>query len=244
MFRSMRAGFALPLLALACLAGAQERASLFSTVRADVTVVVSEHSTSADMVEITMLNPEYPADLLKKQAEAIGQYLGTGVRFSEPVGPIQLSDGTKFTFIKAKFATDGLIDRKAGVLRLEPILKAFAGAPEPYTVNGFAITFDAELPQATTVREFNIPGVLEAEGRVSTAPAGIEYRVRLLNQDPSRIKFPERLDPQTGRPEGETADAPDRRGLIIGLFVVAGVAVAALVYLALLRPGSSRGRKR
>ena len=239
----MRAGLALLLLSFGCAAWAQTKDSLFSTVRSDVTIVVTEHSTSADMVEVTMLNEDYPPDLLKRQIENIGKFLGAGIRFGEPVGKVALSDGTKLSFVKAKFATDGLIDRRAGVLRVEPLVKAFTGAPEPYTVQGLSITFDGELPSPDTVRSFEVPGVLVAEGRVSSAPAGVEYRVKLLAQDPDKINFPEKLPGgHSSTAAGESA--PDRSTLILILFIVAGVAAAALVYLALLRPRSARPRKR
>ena len=55
-------------------------ASLFDSVRPQVSVVVREHSTTADLVEITVLDPNYAPELLRAQAEAIGIATGSPIR--------------------------------------------------------------------------------------------------------------------------------------------------------------------
>jgi hypothetical protein len=212
--------------------------SLFSTVRADVTVVVRKHSTGADMVEITMRDPNYPVALLQRQVEKICAGLGSAPRGLQ-VAPVRISSdpSPNFVFIKANFATDGIIDTAGGALHIAPILKGFAGAPPPYTIQGLALDFESLTPSTTTLQRFAMPDVLQAEGRYSQQPPlqGLEYRIKLLTQDPDKIVFPNRFDPakpqSIARPQG-VGTAP---WLIISVFAIVGLAVGALVYFALLR---------
>lgn len=216
--------------------------SLFSTVRSDVAIIVREHDTGAENVEVTVLAPNYPSDLLRGQCEAVGTYTGTAVR-GLVVLPRMLEEGNpNFRFLVAQFATNGLIDRTTGVLRVEPLLKAFAGAAAPFTTVGLSIAFENEEPNSQTIRKFRLPDILEAEGRYSLEPKGTEYRIRLLTQDPAKIRFPEKQEPLPV----DTAPKPAAQagfGVAFWVaFVVAGLAIVLLVYLALLRAGSRAPR--
>lgn len=199
-------------------------------------VHVREHETGAEEVEVTVLADDYPEQLLLSQCEAIGSNVGMQVRglgaSRESVDPTN----PKLTFLRASFATNGLIDRKEGILRLQPIARAFAGAPVPYTVTGLSVAFEGESPASTMVRLFKAKATVEVEGRVSEAPAGVEYRIRLLSQTPDDIVIPE---VQPVEPEEERAEqAPKELGTPFWVaFGIAGAAIVALVYLALLRIG-------
>jgi hypothetical protein len=223
-----------------CLIAAQEPdGNLFSTVRPDVIVIVREHETTAEMVQVTVMKEGYPSDLLKRQLDQMAAYLGSTARGIQMTSP-DLGTKSKISFIRAEFATDGLIDRKLGLVRLGPIVKAFAGAPEPYTISGIKIAFENERTTKKMHRKLPIPGVLNLEGRASSMPAGIEYQVQLLSQDAEKIVIPDEYAPPANQqPVSEPSSSPNR-ALLIGLFVLAGVALGALVYLALLRTGGAR----
>lgn len=221
----------------ASLSAAQD--SLFSTVRPDIIVVVREHETTAEMVQVTVMKEDYPPMLLKGQIDKVAALLGStarGIQISSP----NLGTKEKVTFIRAEFATNGLIDRELGLVRLEPIVKAFAGAPEPYTVTGIKIAFENERTTKKMHRRLPIPDVLDLEGRASTTPVGIEYQVKLISQDPEKIVIPDEYKPAANQPASQEPSSTPNKALLVGLFVLAGVALGALVYLALLRTGGAR----
>lgn len=212
-------------------------------VRQDVSVVVQEHErTGADLVTVTVLNPEYPADLLRSQIESIGRALQSEPRglvlFEQKMGS---GDGAELVFLKASFAVDGLIDRRLGELRISPILQAFAGAPEPFTVRGISLVFDGERPGPNTISAIETAG-LRGEARVMPGDSGLEYRFELRTQDPKLLVVPDR------RPEPTEVSEPSvGRGFLPPwvwiAIVAAGVGAGLLVYLALLRAGSPRSRR-
>ena len=202
-----------------------------------ITFVISEHATSSDAVEITVLDPDYPKDLLQAQCMKLGEILGSPPRGLDVEFKALSADDPKLRFLKSTFATDGIIDRQQGILHIEPILKAFAGAPEPYTLEYLTVIFVGERPNNNTVRAFREPGIVEASAKGSEAPAGIEYQIHLITQDPTKIVFPSSV-PQQERPVENTRETRTNQTLIYVLIGVAAVSVGALVYLALLRsPG-------
>lgn len=206
--------------------------SLFTSVRPEATIVVKRHKMGADQVEITMEDPEYPPDDLKARIATLGNELGSEVR-GLTVGQYSLApNNPRLTFLKAMFVVDGITRPNGESLRIQPILRAFAGS-----VKGLTLQFENISYHKWTVRTLTTDA-LEAEARVHTAPIpGIEYRVLLKTDDPAKIEFPDRL-PE--RKEGVTpSETPreDREYLGWIALGVAGVAAGALVYLALVRRG-------
>lgn len=226
--------------------------SRFNSIKPQVTVVVQKGpTTSADIVEITMLEEQYPADLLNAQVQKMCAELG-----SLPRGLViakqekMTAVGTKVTFLKAKFATDHIIGPGATTLRIQPILRAFAGAPAPHTIEGFMIGFEGIPPVAgRTIQSYTLPGVLESAARSVppqqvddpikpfTIPAVTEYRIHLLTQDADKIVYPDSMADIPKPPDPPVVPKPQNRTWILVLSIVSGVALAALVYLALLRAG-------
>jgi len=222
-------------------AGAQSSGerSLFLTVPPQVSVVVRKHQTGADMVFVTMLRSGYPEDLLRSQLQRLGELVGDVPR---GLAVARVPAGTaakKLDFLKAEFAVSGLIDRQAGKVRLEPIVKAFAGAPEPYTIRGMMILLDGEPLTDRMIGRYEKQGAVRLEAMPSLGerelPAGVEYRVELLAQDPSKIVIPDSAQPATpvAPPSEQERASPNVLVLILG--AVAALAVGVLVYLALLR---------
>ncbi len=210
---------------------------------ADLAVVVTEHPTTADMVEITAFSPTYPTDLLQAQIAKLGELLNSaprGVMTFRSSIPTASGD---VTFVKAKFAVDGLIDRAAGELRIEPLIKAFAGAQEPFTIHAMTVLFDGEKPNENTVKNFSSEFVA---GQARIVPSltekgqpGIEYAITLLSQDSQKLSFPSK------RVEPKGTDAPSQAGGSLPMYVwaaiiVAGLSAGALVYLALARRTPAR----
>lgn len=205
----------------------------FASVRPDVTIVVRKHATGGDLVEVAVLHPDYPSDLLQRQMLAIGGQLGS------PVNGLALRrdqiDPAKpdLAFLKGSCGTFGLWNAQDGSVRLDALVKAFAGAPEPYTAKGLSIMFVGMVPQVTTLRKLeNEALVLEATE--NKEPQGVEYRIGLKTQDPQRIVIP------TGKPEPSEPAKPSNRqaslpGFVWAAIGAAGVAAGVLVYLALLR---------
>lgn len=206
--------------------------------RPDLVVNIREHSSGAEYVQVTAVRGDYPSDLLKAQCNEIGRLLGSSPR-GLTVGSTSLSTQKELAFMRANFATDHIIE--GDNLNLEPILKAVAGAPEPYTVKVIQILVEGVPAGPNRLNKYRIPGVLDASAASISFPVGIEYRVNLESQDPAKITFPERYVPPETSQKDTSAPAGPNRPLLIGLFVLAGLALGALVYLLMARSsGASR----
>lgn len=211
--------------------------SLFTTVRPDITVVVKPHLTGANMVEITMLNPNYPPELLNERILQLGRNLGAETR-GVVTGKYPLSgNDPKMVFVKGMFSINGLMDSNSNTMRIEPFLKAFVGDPEPLQIKGFSLLFEGIRPNERTVKSFKIESVLNAEARILNSPKpAIEYRIEVIAKKPDQIEFPDRL------PEPKPAQIPshsDDGFPIVGWVGIGAAALGAgaLVYLSLLKPG-------
>ncbi|MBS1714827.1 MAG: hypothetical protein JST30_10875 [Armatimonadetes bacterium] len=210
-----------------------------------IVVMVHKHRLGPDMVEVTAASATYPKALLESQAAAIARLSG-----SEARGLTTFVQGTdpKFKFVKATFAMDGMIDREGGRIRLDPLVKAFLGAPAPHTVTGLLVTFEGEKPvDKQTLKEYSEPEkdpVVALKARVATQPDAIEYRIAVRTQDPAAFTVPDRYVERTG--PAETSKAVRPSGLptgAIALVAVAALAGGALVYFLLAgRSSSARGR--
>lgn len=211
---------------------------LFGSVKPDATIVVKKHSTGADMVEVTMLNPAYPPELLKERIFAIGKELGVEAR-GVSVGTYSLgaANDPNLRFVKGTFAIDGLVDVPNHRLRIQSIVRAFVGDPEPLTVRGLSIFFSGLQPHPRYVRTF-VDDHVRAEARVQRSPiAGIEYRIRIDATKPESVVFPEYAPERKALPPPSETENRSKVGLWIAI-LVAALAAGALVYLAVIRSGA------
>ena len=206
-------------------------------------IIVRQHKTGADLVQISLVKADYPESLLRKQIAAIGDELGSAPR-GVSIGYRSVTAEHKMTFLRAEFAVDGLIERDLPALRVQPLIRAFAGMPKPYTIEGINILFDGEKPTDQTVRKFRIDKVLDAEARFIPLPRGIEYQVHLLSQNPQLITFPEKYDKANEKAPSTPSVPRDNRVLLITLFGIASLALGALVYFAMLRGGPKKDAKK
>lgn len=213
--------------------GLWARAAAQTMPRPDIVVQVAEHRMGADMFVVTAVEPGYPVDLLRNQVKRMCELGGTPAR-GLAVGPVDLSGDPKLAFTKATFATNGFIDQKSHVLRLEPIAKAFAGAPAPHTIHVLAVTFNGEAVGPATLKSFTSDSV-RVEATANQNPPVVDYRIQLLTQNPEAIRIPDRAQAE----QKPAADASTvRGGMDWGLWIIliaAAAAAALLVYFFTLR---------
>lgn len=209
-----------------------------NSVPTQAVVTVRKHNMGADLVEVTMLDAKYPLDLLRRQVEKIGEYAGASAR-GVSVGRTS-HPNPKQQFTKASFATNNLIEEESGKLRLEPIAKAFAGAPRPHTIEALMVSFEGQRPTERTLKTYGSDAVVLAGRAIPPPFGGLEYRVVLLSQQPDKITIPEEHT-QKPEPVAKSVQSPppaeDNRTLRVVLIVVAALAAGALVYFLLSRSG-------
>jgi hypothetical protein len=206
--------------------------------RPDVMIRVQKAPVGADYVTIQMVAENYPPDLLKAQCERVGALAGTGSRGIEittvPTGTSP--SGKPSTILNASFATDGLIDRATGVLRLLPFAKAFAGNEEEHKIECLAVSFVQEVPrQGVTIGNLENDSV-RIEGAYDATHKIVDFRVYLLIQDPEKIEFPESLQAQTIR----TVAPSNGAALRLIPWIVGGAVLAGLLVYFALRPAGKK----
>lgn len=204
-------------------------------------VNVRKLALGPDMVDITIASKGYPLDLLSQQCGKLAQLLGSDARGLQ----VSLSGyDPKFKFAKASFATDGLIDRDKGEVRLEAIVKALVDGQGSWRLRSFLVTLDGEAPvEKQTLKSFQSEAVV-LKAHVSESPKGIEYRILALTDDPTKIKIPVRHE--SAKPQEQKASrgaSTEANWLPLALVGVAGLAAGLLVYSALsARSSKPKGR--
>ncbi len=206
-------------------------------------MVVVQHypDTRSELVEITMLSPTYPPRLLQQQSLMVGQYTGVPTRGlyvynSNPKNPAA-------GFLKARFATNGLMDPTVGVYRIGALAKALAGVQNEHALEGIIVNFEGVQPTARTLRSF-VSEDVTLRGVPVANPLGVEYRVRFLTQSADKYAIP---DEATVKAKAQAApkSTDNRTSLsIIALLAVASVAAGCLVYFLVLGSGKSSAPKR
>lgn len=217
----------------ACLSAAQD-APILLQGRSDVIVSVRKSDVGAEYVRIQALNENYPIELMRSQIEKIGQYNGTEIRGLEVAYEGMGGAGRILT---ANFATDQLMDQTSGTLELNAFAKAFAGAPDPYTIAVVGVMFENFKPSETvTVAQWADKGV-EVSSAFDTNLNVVEYRIKLNTQNPDEISIPGTIAESTNR-----AETPSNEGLspwvVIGI-VLGAALIGVSVYFA-MRPRAPR----
>ena len=211
--------------------------------RPDAYIKVSTDNAGIQILEITMLKADYPQELLKSQLANLGKELGTEPRiiYAERHNPLtgQMAGGQ----LRVTASVPGLIRRDQSVLGLQALARAFVGAPAPNVVDGLMIQFSKEIPTKSTIRDFNEAGVISITANASPQ-TGVEYRISLLTQDPTKIIIPEGLEGKKPELPVKPVEKPSGLNLIVVfLIVVAAIAAGALVYSLLLRPKPRGGSR-
>lgn len=200
---------------------------LVNSTKPKAMVVVQKHApTGADLVEVTMLNPKYPPELLRQQCLYLAQQAGADARglYIYNTNP----NGGSTGFLKAKFGTNNLIDIQGGILRMQPIVRAFTGVTNEFAVDAMMVSFQGLKPGSRTLRAHASEAVA-LRGETVTFPAGIEYRVRILTSDPEQIVIPETSTPPAPKPKATNQGTG--QGLPVLFWVAIGLGSLAAGYL-------------
>jgi hypothetical protein len=202
-----------------------------------VFITVRKPDVGHDVVTVVVNETGYSAALLKLQCGLVGQFAG-GQSSEVLINQTPQEPGV----LRAVFSCPGIIDRERSATNFDALVKGFLGSASPM-VSSFLIQLDGESVGKNTLRRY-VSDMVLMEGNAVNDPKGIEYRVEVLTQDTRQLKIPSSLtDLPKSQREAESAGkslhpaiAPT---LILG-FILAG----ALVYFALLKPGSSPKNKR
>jgi hypothetical protein len=190
-------------------------------------VVFLRRNAGADVLEISMVDADYPAALLTKQVNDLCARLKVPAIGLQVYTDQMVAGNPKLQFIHATFATSG-ITHDDGTINLTPLIQAFAGAPAPHTISGMNVIVDDFTPTPKTIKDFPGPGAV-VQGRIDSNPPDVEYQIKLLSQNPSDINV------QVGAPIVERKPSrPPESGtntiLVWSLTILAGLGASALVY--------------
>lgn len=203
----------------------------------DVFVNVKDYQ-GAQMVTVTVRKEGYPADLLSLQCQNVGKEAGTWTRGLE-VTSTNLATKEPLKLPRASFATQGLVDPKTGAMNLQPIVRAFAGARDEWRTDAMLVTFEDQSPTDQTL-EALYKGGARVASQILNSPRGIEYRILLVSQDPTKIEIPSLV----GKTQEESGQSKQPAGgtnpVVYILLAVAAISGGALVYFLTLRPASQR----
>ena len=200
--------------------------------RLDATVVVTQHPTGAQLVEVTMLDGAFPLEALRADIEDLGDRIGCRPRGLQIYQASMRANDPAMSFVKAKFAVDGLCDATKGSYRLEPIVRAFAVNRSSHAVERLLVTFAGQKATNVTLQKWDTAAV-QVRGRYVEDPKGLEYFVAIQSSRPEEIVIPDVYTPPT--PRREAASSSRAGPALLASIVVAGLALTALVYFALIR---------
>ncbi len=205
-------------------------------VHADMVVFLRRHTTGADVMEISMVEADYPASLLTKQVNDLCARLKTPAIGLQVYTDQMVAGDPKLQFLHATFATAGLTSDD-GTINLNPLIQAFAGAPAPHTIKGMNVIVDDFTPSPKTIKDFPGPGAV-VQGRIDSNPPDVEYQIQLLSQNPSDINVQVGV-PIVERKPSRTPERGTNTVLIWSLTVLAGLGASALVYFLVVNRLSS-----
>jgi hypothetical protein len=202
-----------------------------NAVRPDVIVYVHGDPTGADLVRISMVDPKYPAETLQKQVNDLCAKLGEAPR-ALTIATYEMESVSGLKFLQANFGTVGLTDSD-GNANLAPLIQAFAGAPEPFTIHGMEVFYSDFDPPVKGPKDFTSSAVV-VRGRMDNDPPQVEYSIKLLSQNPGEIM----VSTKPPRAEPKVNQAPPAKStpvLVWCLILIGGLAAGALVYFLLAK---------
>lgn len=214
--------------------------AVYDSIRPEANIVIKRHNMGADLVEITVLSKDYPADALRAKIAALGKYLSVEPR-GLAVNTVVLDPTSKAgAFLKASFGIDGLIRQAEPRLNLKPILQAFGTGDQP--LKKLSVQFAGVVPSNDTFARF-LPedGSVRIEAIATQTPPGIDYHVEVATDDPEKIILPGlQSESQKVREATKISSGPPV-GAIVG-FAVGGLGLGLLVYSLALRGRGTKGR--
>lgn len=211
--------------------------NLFSTMKIEATVVVRKHSMGADIVDITPLATDYPVTELRAVVDRLNLELKGSVRGIQVYDVTQSGQGR---MVRLTFGCDGLIDRANGVLRVNPIARAFAPTKGSTAIKSFIVQFENEVPGARSIQRYSSDAI-DVEAKTAGDQYGVEYRVVLKTNDPKAIDIPEGEAKRVNQTPVPVPSSDRALWIVLG---IAGLGAGALVYCLLLWPRSKGSRAR
>jgi hypothetical protein len=208
-------------------------------LRSDAMVVVSQQPLNAQLVEISLLDPNYSSHALEAQCQRLGTLVNSAPR-GLSIQSVKVREGDA-GLLKAKFGISNLIDPQQGLVRLEPLVRALGTRPGVPQIRVLTVLVEGVRPSPFTLqswftREVSVRGWERPIGLGSTP--SIEYRIAIVADDPATISIPDRHTPKPSSPPPVKRASPK-----VTQYVVLGLgclALGALVYSLLLRFGRPR----
>lgn len=209
-------------------------------MRTDVTIVVTQDSMGAQLLEVTVLDGAYPLSQLEAQCQRLGTMLESMPR-GLSVQSLKLREGEP-GLPKAKFAVNNLIDPTQGLVRLEPLVRSFGTRPGVPQIRVLAVIVEGIRPSPMTLQSW-FTSEVSVRGSVSDiargAPAALEYRIAIAADDPVTVVIPDRHTEPPKR--AAQPQAQQNSPVLLYVVVVLGsIALGALVYSLMLRSGRGR----
>lgn len=209
-------------------------------MRTDATIVVTQDAMNAQLIEVTVLDGSFPLSTLESQCQRLGTILESMPR-GLSIQTLKLREGEP-GFPKAKFAVNNLVDASQGLVRLEPLVRAFGTRPGVPQIRVLTVIVEGIRPSPMTLQSWFTPDV-SVRGSMSDiargAPAALEYRIAITADDPATVTIPDRHTPPPKKVEA--VEKPTRSPVLMYVIVVIGsVALGALVYSLMLRFGRAR----
>jgi len=205
-------------------------------LRPDALISVTEDKSTAELVEITMVDANFSKKVLEQIVRNFGTLTGI-----EPRGVMiysnNLSEGQ--AFLKAKFGINGLVEPAMGEIRLEQIAKAFVGLQDNKNqINNLQITFPSMIPSPSIV-QFHSNAFCDVQGHLEKSPPELSYLVRLRTQDPSKISIPAKFTPEKPVEKKNEQKSSNNRPLMY-MFVALGALAAGIIAFLLFAKGVPR----
>ncbi len=229
-FQLLLRNFTVVLFALVGLSSAlaqSQNSTSHQSLRPDAIVTVSEDKSTAELVEITMVDANYSKKVLEQIVSNFGFFTSVAPRgimiYDDKISESQ-------SFIKAKFGINGLIEPGMSEFRLEQIVKSFTGLPELSRVRNIQIIFPDQQPGPLVI-QFHSNQFCDVQGTFQSSPLSLEYFVRLRTQVPSEVSIPPKVLAKKIVEKKNEQKGDSSRLLLYGLVGIAAVGAGIFAYL-------------
>lgn len=229
-----------PLFFSICWAQSGEAAAerLVNEVSPQAVVTITRHPTGADMVGVTPLSPKFTVPALQAVCQRIGEQTGDPARGVQIVTN-RMGTSDNLVFLKASFATSGLINRSNGEFNLQAVARALGAGADGLA--SFVVSLPGESPNSGTIRTYANTSAAIA-GKFIQQPPTMEYRIRLFTNDPAKIIIPANLQSVTKPKVPEPASTKRTNWPLFAIIGMCSVGVGLLVYCRLLATSKPRTR--
>lgn len=199
---------------------------------------VAKYQQIAEMVTITMLDANYSQQQLRQQIDALSTELGVPPRglsvFDQSMG---LSDGNSTKFVRASFATNGLIIDSPLGLNIQAIARAFAPTGKGKPLQCIRVQFMNVQPDTSTLHDFSIPETLDVH-HVKDSADVLAYEIVFKSGANKPIEIPLRIEsnPVTKTDAGKNNSNSAGFSLTALIAILAGgLILGGLVYFLVLK---------